>query len=133
MVAVTLRVVIVAVDDEFARQQLDRNLAVVLRRHGNDDHISSLRCFGGRRAGSVIRADNVSGPRELLITTLWPCATGESGNLASDGPGADDADGPHSFSHTIAPTRTRGRPVRLGAPSRARSQTLMRSGAPLSL
>src|ERR1019366_3618487 len=51
-VAVTLRVVIVGVDHDFACQRLDWNLPVVLQRHRNDDNVSSLCCLdGSRRAG----------------------------------------------------------------------------------
>ena len=58
-VAVALRVVVVGVDHDLARQRLDRNVPVVLERHGDDDDVSGLR----RVDGASPRALSVRAPR----------------------------------------------------------------------
>ena len=74
-VPVALRIVVVRVDDDLARQRLHRNVAVVLQRHGDDDEVSGRRRLDGvaARAAAQLghdRSASVSGPRELLMTTL---------------------------------------------------------------
>ena len=73
-VAVPLRVVVVGVDHDLARQRLDRDVPVVLERMVTTTMSPAFaasaavaaRAFGPSSATSAAR---VSGPRELLITT----------------------------------------------------------------
>src|SRR5947199_234845 len=67
--AVPLRVIVGGVDDDLARQGLDRNLPVVLQRHRHDDNISSLCSIdGGRRAGSWTKVRDETGPRGTRLS-----------------------------------------------------------------
>ena len=48
-VTVPLRIVVVRVDDNLARQRRHRHVAVVLQRHGDDDEVTGLGGLDGRR------------------------------------------------------------------------------------
>ena len=72
--AVSLRVVVVGVDDDLARQWLDRHDAIVPQRNRDHDDVAGLAASAAVAAlafgpSSATRSASVSGPRELLITT----------------------------------------------------------------
>src|SRR6185437_11858536 len=74
-VTVTFRVVVVRVNHDLAREGLNGHRGIVLQRDCDHDHISGLcRLGNGPRPrlgpSSATSFESVSGPRELLITTL---------------------------------------------------------------
>src|SRR6266700_5285165 len=116
--AVPLRVIVVGVDDDLARQGLDRNLPVVLQRHRNDDNISSLcSVHGGRREGSWTKVRDERGQRlraagiadHYIVAVCYR----ESCDLTSNEFGTDDSDC-RGFGHRVS-SPTRGGPLLPGS------------------
>ena len=105
-VAVTLRVVVVGVDDDLARERLDRHRPVVLQRNRDDDDVAGLRGVDGAcRARLRPELGDERGerlrPARIADHDVVAVCHRQSRDLAADVPGADESDGSHD-DHYIA-------------------------------